>query len=116
MVLADDHDAYRRGLARVLRDDPRFELVAEVSDGPAAVNAAHEHRPGLVIIDVRMPGIDGFAACERLAGLRHTRVVLITDEPTDSLRSRAAEVGAAALVDKSAPRGEICNRLKEIAD
>ena len=116
VVLADDHEGYREGLARALRDDPGLELVAEASDGQAAIEAVTRLRPELAVIDVRMPGVDGFAACEHLAGLETTRVVLITDDPNDALRARAAALGAAALLDKSAARVEICARLKEIAN
>lgn len=116
VVLADDHEGYRAGLARAVHDDPRLELVAEASDGVAALELVSRLGPDLAVIDVRMPGVDGFAVCQRLAGLETTRVVLITDDPSDALRARAAELGAAALLDKSASRDEICGRLKEIAD
>ena len=114
-MLADDHDRYREGLARALRDDPGLEVVAEVSDGAAAVEAVTRLRPELAVIDVRMPGIDGFGVCRRLAGLETTRVVLMTDDPSDTLRATAAELGAAALLDKSSSRVALCTRLKEIA-
>lgn len=116
VVLVDDHEGYRGGLARAVRDDPRLELVAEASDGVTAVDTVSRLRPELAVIDVRMPGVDGFAVCQRLAGLETTRVVLITDDPSEALRARAAQLGAAALLDKSASRDEICARLKEIAD
>jgi two-component system nitrate/nitrite response regulator NarL len=115
VVLADDHEPYRQGLARAIGDDPRLELVAEVADGAAAVEAVTRLRPELAVLDVRMPGVDGFAACERIASSGSTRVVLITDAPSEPLRSLAASLGAAALLDKSSSRVALCTRLKEIA-
>ena len=109
MVLADDHDAYREGLARVLRDDLRFELVAVVSTGVEAVDACRRLNPHLAVLDVRMPGIDGITVCERVSD--GTRVVLLTDSPTEILRARATEAGASALLDKSAARVELCDEF-----
>lgn len=119
VVLADDHDSYREGLARAIRGDPELDLVAEVADGAQALDAIVAECPDVAILDVRMPRVDGLEACERASRLDPhpgTRVVLITDEPNIALWARAAEAGAAALLDKSASRVEICARLKDIAN
>ena len=66
VLLADDEALIRSGLAVLLRHEPGFEVVGSAADGLSAVRLAHEQRPDVVLMDVRMPGIDGIEATRRL--------------------------------------------------
>ena len=78
VLLADDHSFMRAGVESVLRGS-RYELVATVSDGDAALSAIARHDPAVCIFDVRMPGKNGIAALEALRAKGDTRpVVLLT--------------------------------------
>ena len=67
VLLADDSDAFRLALQEAVEAAPGFEVVAAVSSGEAAIEQAVEAHPDLALIDVRMPGLGGFAAAERIA-------------------------------------------------
>jgi two-component system OmpR family response regulator len=101
-VLVVDDDENQRLLAAVALRDAGFE-VHLAADGASAVEAAARLRPDLVLMDVRMPGMDGFTACEQLLsnhGCRNTSVVMLSgdDRPETVVRARMA--GAVATVPK----------------
>jgi DNA-binding NarL/FixJ family response regulator len=92
VLLADDNPVLRMGMASLLAADERIDLVAEAADGQEAVELAARHRPDVVILDVRMPELDGVAAAARMP--EGTRVLMLTysDEPdviTAAMRSGA---------------------------
>src|SRR3954469_20948386 len=101
-VLIVDDQPYFRGAAReVLRALPGFHAVAEAASGPEAVAAVGELHPELVLLDVRMPGMDGIEAARQIkAGHPRTVVVLISIEDGAGIPSTASSCGAAALVRK----------------
>jgi DNA-binding NarL/FixJ family response regulator len=96
LLLADDHPVVRDGLRGVFADDPDFEVVGEAGDGAAAVEAAAALQPDVVLLDLKMPGMDGIDALrllrERAAGARVLVVTSFADEASvvPALRSGAA--------------------------
>lgn len=68
VLVADDHDVVRVGLAMILDADPGIEVVGQARDGHEAVALARTHRPDVCLLDIRMPGLDGIEATRRLAG------------------------------------------------
>ncbi|MEV6847027.1 response regulator transcription factor [Actinoplanes sp. NPDC051411] len=115
VVLADDQDLFRAGFATILGAEPDIEVVAEAADGAAAVRAAVEHRPDVVLMDMRMPVLDGVAAtrqvCERTAG----RVLALTMFDTDDYLYAVLRAGASGFLLKDAPRAELVNAVRVVA-
>lgn len=95
ILIADDEPAIV-DLVRFTLEDPRVRIV-DAADGVAAVELARRERPHVALLDVRMPGLDGLAACRRLRELpecRHTRVVLLTAAAQAEDRRRGLAAGA----------------------
>lgn len=91
-VIVDDESVARARLARMLRSAPDVEILAECADGPSAVAAVHEHAPDLVLLDIQMPGMDGFDVLAELPAERMPGVVFVT--AYDEFAVRAFEASA----------------------
>jgi CheY-like chemotaxis protein len=99
IVVADDHDGTRAGIASLLASD--FDVVATVADGQAAVDAAGALYPDLVVLDISMPGLNGFEAGALIRDLRDPpRIVFATAFDDASIVSAASALGASAVVRK----------------
>nr|WP_205864534.1 response regulator [Planctomonas sp. JC2975] len=99
VVVAEDESLIRLDIVEILRDNG-FEVVGEAGDGETAVALATELRPDLVIMDVKMPQLDGISAAERLSKDHIAPVVLLTAFSQKELVERATEAGALAYVVK----------------
>jgi DNA-binding NarL/FixJ family response regulator len=108
VVLADDQRAVREGLAILVGLLDGIEVVATAADGREAVDAALTHRPDVILMDLRMPELDGAAATRRLAEeLPETRVVILTTYADDESLFPALEAGARGYLTKDAGSEEI---------
>jgi response regulator NasT len=99
VVVAEDEALIRLDIVEMLRE-AGYEVVGEAADGEQAVQLAEEHRPDLVVMDVKMPVLDGISAAERIAGARIAPVVLLTAFSQRELVERARDAGAMAYVVK----------------
>ena len=99
MVVAEDESLIRLDIIETLRDNG-YDVVGEAGDGETAVMLAKELRPDLVIMDVKMPGLDGISAAEQLSKDHVAPVVLLTAFSQKELVERASEAGALAYVVK----------------
>ena len=116
VILADDHPVVREGLRGMLAAEPDIEVVAECGDGADAVRLAAELAPDVVLMDLRMPGMDGAAATERIAGRAGAPAVLVvTTYDTDSDILRAVEAGATGYLLKDTPRRELAEAIRAAA-
>jgi DNA-binding NarL/FixJ family response regulator len=119
LLIADDHPVVRAGLAGLLSDEPGFEVVAEASDGDEAVRLAAATRPDVVLMDLRMPLVDGVAATGRLvageAGDPVPRVLILTTYESDDQILAAIEAGASGYLLKAAPQAEIVAGIRSVA-
>ncbi|WCB92681.1 hypothetical protein DSM104299_01379 [Baekduia alba] len=111
IVIADDHETYRRGLARAIRRFGTLDLVGEAADGTEALQVIREASPDVALLDVRMPGLDGLEVARRLRELGGTTVVLLTGSSTEELEHAAEAAGVAVLLSKDMARDDICRRL-----
>ena len=99
VVVAEDESLIRLDIVEILRDNG-FDVVGEAGDGETAVQLATELRPDLVIMDVKMPQLDGISAAEKLSKNHIAPVVLLTAFSQKELVERASEAGAQAYVVK----------------
>jgi two-component system nitrate/nitrite response regulator NarL len=114
VVLADDSDVYRRGMRRAIEADARLALVAEVSDGAAALAAIRELQPDVALLDLQMPALDGVEICCRIHAdppPRRPRLVLVTAFLSEDVAERARACGMDHQLDKTTPRRQICDLL-----
>ena len=98
-MIAEDEALIRMDLAEMLADEG-YDVVGQAGDGARAVELAEELRPDLVILDVKMPVLDGIAAAERIAGARIAPVVILTAFSQRDLVERARDAGAMAYLVK----------------
>lgn len=99
VVIAEDEALIRMDLAEMLADEG-YDVVGQAADGAEAVRLAEEQRPDLVVLDVKMPVLDGIAAAERIATRRIAPVVILTAFSQRELVERARDAGAMAYVVK----------------
>jgi two-component system, NarL family, invasion response regulator UvrY len=101
VLVVDDQGLFRRAAAAIVRSVDEFELVGEAESGEQAVEIAAILRPGLVLMDVRLPGIDGAEATRRiLEELPDTRIVLVSTYEAHDLPEASSGCGARALIRK----------------
>jgi DNA-binding NarL/FixJ family response regulator len=115
VVLADDQDLFRAGFATILGAEPDIEVVAEAPDGAEAVRAAVEHRPDVVLMDMRMPILDGVAATRQVCERTTSRVLALTMYDTDDYLYAVLRAGASGFLLKDAPRAELVNAVRVVA-
>jgi DNA-binding NarL/FixJ family response regulator len=108
VLICDDQELMRVGLRMVVDSQPDLEVVGEAADGPTAVAAAATLRPDVVLLDIRMPGLDGVAATAQIrAAAPAARVVVITTFDLDEYAFAALRAGASGFVVKDAPSAEL---------
>jgi DNA-binding NarL/FixJ family response regulator len=116
LLVVDDHPVVRDGLSSMFARDPDFEVLGAAADGAEAVRLAEALRPDLVLMDLRMPGLDGVAAITELARRGVTaRVLVLTTYDTDSHVLPAIEAGATGYLLKDAPREELLRAARAAA-
>lgn len=116
VVIADDHPIVRRGLRSLLDTLEAVLVVAEVETGEAAVQAATEQNPDVVLMDLNMPGIGGIEATRQIAASRsHTAVLVLTMFDDDQTVVTALQAGARGYLLKGADQDEIERALQAVA-
>ena len=115
VVLADDQALVRGGFRALLDAQADIEVVGEASDGEEAVRLAVEHRPDVVLMDIRMPGVDGLAATRRIVEderLARVRVVILTTFDLDEYVFEAIRIGANGFLVKDTEPEELLRAVR----
>jgi len=119
VLLVDDQDLVRIGLRTLLENEDDLTVAGEAADGIAAVQTAREQRPDVVLMDIRMPGIDGLEATRRIVAdpsLARTRILVLTTFERDEYVFEALRGGASGFLLKNTPPGELVEAVRTVAD
>jgi len=117
VLVVDDDALVRSGLLMILGGVPDIEVVAQAVDGRDAVAAAREHRPDVVLMDIRMPRMDGLEATEHLQSWeRPPKVIVLTTFDADDYVVRALGAGASGFLLKDTPPASIIEAVRRVAD
>jgi DNA-binding NarL/FixJ family response regulator len=115
ILLVDDHHVVRLGLASLFDFEPSMEICGVAEDGLQAVEAYREHHPDVVLMDLRLPEIDGVEATRRIrAESPDARILLLSAFDTDHDVHRAIEAGAAGYLGKNAPADELIAAVRAV--
>jgi two-component system, NarL family, response regulator DesR len=117
VLLAEDMQILRDTLTALLRLEDDIDVVADVSDGLSIVPAAVEHRPGVAVVDIDLPGIDGVtAAAELRERCPDCRVLILTVLGKPGNLRRALAAGVSGFLPKDTPAGELIDAIRRIAN
>ena len=116
VVVADDHPIVRQGVVALLEDEPDIEVLADVADGRAALSVALAEDPDVVLMDLRMPEMDGVEATKAIRERRpEVAVLVLTTYDTDEAIVRAVEAGAAGYMLKDSPTEDLVDAVRRAA-
>jgi len=117
VLLADDQGLVRAGFRMILHAEPDIDVVGEAGDGREAVERARELRPDVVLMDIRMPEVDGIEATRRVTGLTPApRVLVLTTFDLDEYVYASLRAGASAFLLKDAPEQQLVAAVRVVAD
>jgi DNA-binding NarL/FixJ family response regulator len=116
LMIVDDHEVVRMGLKAALDIEPDFTVVAEAGNGRDAIDKARAHQPDIVLMDVRMEGMDGIEACREIRSeYPATKVLMLTSFAEEETVVAAILAGAAGYVLKNVARSRLLEALRSVA-
>jgi DNA-binding NarL/FixJ family response regulator len=115
VLLADDQALLRTGFRMILQAQPDLEVVGEAVDGADAVRQTGRLRPDVVLMDVRMPGMDGIAATAEITGSQDARVLVLTTFDLDEYAFAALRAGASGFLLKDVPPDVLAGAIRSVA-
>ena len=116
IVIVDDDPLVRMGLKAIIGSELGWDVVAEASDGREALAVVNEHRPDLVLMDIRMPHMDGLEATREItAGPSGAKVIVLTTFEVDEYVFEAMRAGASGFVLKRVPPAELIEAVRVVA-
>ena len=117
VLLADDEGLVRAGFRMILKAETDIEVVGEAGDGREAIAKAERLAPDVVLMDIRMPGLDGIAATQRITAREHApRVLVLTTFDRDEYVYDALRAGASAFLLKDAPEHQLLAAIRVVAE
>lgn len=118
-MVVDDQDVVRLGLRTLLESEDDFVFAGEAADGLAAVAAAKEHQPDIILMDIRMPGVDGLEATRRILAdpdLKDTKIIVLTTFEHDQYVFDALRYGASGFLLKDTSPVELLRAIRLVAE
>ncbi|MFC6883564.1 MULTISPECIES: response regulator [Actinomadura] len=115
VVLADDQELVRSGFAMILDAQPDIEVAGEAGDGAAAIAAVREHDPDVVLLDIRMPGVDGIEAAKVVCAETRARAIMLTTFDQDDYVYDALYAGASGFLLKDVRRDDLVHAVRVVA-
>lgn len=116
LLIVDDHDIVRQGISAILSQEPDFEVVGEAKDGKSALDAVARLHPGVVLLDMRMPGADGIEVCREIgARFPDVRVIILTAFLDSETINRCIQAGARGFVVKDVERTDLKRSIRDVA-
>jgi len=115
IVVADDHPIFRDGLVRLLALEPDFEVVAQAQDGRQVLDVLQQHEPDILLLDLKMPGLDGLATLQRLQNSKHkTRVIVLTASDDKNEFVQAMKLGTSGIVLKQSATDLLIKSIRKV--
>lgn len=115
VMLVDDHPAFRKGLAALIKTEPDLEVVAETGDGKESINLFRRHHPDIVLMDLRLPGMGGVEATIAIRKeFPEARVIVLTTFDMDEDIFRAMDSGAKSYLLKDTPEDELTSTIRAV--
>jgi DNA-binding NarL/FixJ family response regulator len=115
VVIADDQVLVRAGFTKLLEAEPGVDVIGEASDGQAAVETCRRSRPDVVLMDIRMPVLDGIAATRQITAHLPTKVLVLTTYDLDEYVFTALQAGASGFLLKDSPPDHLIHALQVVA-
>src|SRR5215475_6296162 len=115
IVVADDHPIFRDGLCRLLALEEDFEVVAQAQDGRQVLDVLQQHDPDILLLDLKMPGLDGLATLQRLqASKNKTRVIVLTASDDKNEFVQAMKLGTSGIVLKQTATELLIKSIRKV--
>jgi DNA-binding NarL/FixJ family response regulator len=115
ILIADDQSLVRAGFRMVLENHPDMEVVAEASNGHEAIHSAQRFSPDVVLMDIRMPQLDGIAATREITARHDVRVLVLTTYDLDEYVYDALQAGASGFLLKDTPPEQLADGIRAVA-
>jgi DNA-binding NarL/FixJ family response regulator len=115
IVVADDHPIFRDGLCRLLALEPDFEVVAQAQDGRQVLDVLQQYEPDILLLDLKMPGLDGLATLQKLQSSHHkTRVIVLTASEDKNEFVQAMKLGTSGIVLKQSATDLLIKSIRKV--
>ena len=115
ILLADDHALLRQGTAELLQHEPDIEIAGQAENGQEAVRMAHELRPDIILMDVRMPGLSGIEATRQIRKeLPQIQILVLTAYDDDQYVFSLLQAGASGYLLKTAPASDLIRSIRQV--
>src|ERR1044071_237152 len=115
IVVADDHPIFRDGLCKLLALEEDFEVVAQASDGREVLDVLQQHEPDILLLDLKMPGLDGLGTLQKLQAARNkTRVIVLTASDDKNEFVQAMKLGTSGIVLKQTATELLIKSIRKV--